>query len=292
MIHLIKKSTIILFILLITFGCANQQKSKLTITVTVLPQKYFAEKIVGDKMNVVCMIPSGSNPEAYDPSPSQLVNLSKSKAFLAVGNLGFELAWLDKLKKNHPNLILFNTSDSIELINDHTGHHNDIHNGHSHVGTDPHTWSSPRSAAIMAKNICKAIISIDPKNKKLYEENLKILLSEIKETDFEISKKLHFIKDRSFLIYHPALTYLARDYGLNQFCVEFNGKEPTPQHLKSLIDIAKKEGVHIIFVQKEFDIKNAQILAEQTNCKIVSIDPLKYDWKESTMEIVNALCNE
>lgn len=279
--------------LIFTTSCINKRTSKPTITVTVLPQKYFADKIAGNKMEISCMIPAGSNPEAYDPSPSQLVNLSKSKAYLAVGNLGFELAWLDKLSKNHPNLKVLNSSDSIKLIiNEDNDTHDHLHNTHSHIGPDPHTWSSPKSARIMAKNIYNAIVSIDPEHKKFYTKNYTDLLLEINTLDVEISKKLYSLKNRSFLIYHPALTYLARDYELNQYSVEFNGKEPTPQHLKTLIEIAKKEKIRVIFVQKEFDVKNAQILAEQANCKIAVIDPLSYNWGKSILDIVNALSNE
>lgn len=279
--------------LIFSTSCINKRTPKPIITVSVMPQKYFAEKIVGNKMEISCMIPAGSNPEAYDPSPSQLVNLNKSRAYLAVGNLGFELAWLDKLSKNHPDLRVVNTSDSIQLIHNADNDPDDhIHNTHSHIGPDPHTWSSPKSALIMAKNIYNAIIAVDPDNQKFYAKNYASLILEIKELDLEVSKKLYQLNNRSFLIYHPALTYLARDYMLNQFSVEFNGKEPTPRHLKTLIEIAKKEKIRVIFVQKEFDVKNAQILAEQAHCKIAVIDPLNYNWGKSIMDIVNALSNE
>ncbi|MEI7677096.1 MAG: zinc ABC transporter substrate-binding protein [Bacteroidales bacterium] len=291
----IKKITYLLFLFIIIFtsSCIQPKKDKMVITVSILPQKYFADKIVGKQIDVMCMVPAGSNPEAYDPSPNQLIQLNKSKAYLAVGNLGFELAWLGKLKQNHPELLIFNTSDSMTLITEidervHL-HKKNVEENHEHIGPDPHIWSSPKSARIMAQNIYKAVISIDPIHQHLYKKNFNSLISEIDTLDRKITEKLSKVKNRSFLIYHPALTYLARDYNLNQLSVEFNGKEPTPQHLQLLIEIARKEDIKVIFVQKEFDVKNASILSKETGSRIVPINPLSYEWAKGLTEIVDAL---
>ncbi|MDD2799418.1 MAG: zinc ABC transporter substrate-binding protein [Bacteroidales bacterium] len=284
-------SVLLFVVVLFSTSCVQPKKSKPTITVSVLPQKYFADQIVGNKMDVMCMIPAGSNPESYDPSPNQLIKLNKSLAYMAVGNLGFELAWLNKLKQNHPELKLVDTSDSISLIivDEHSDTKNPAMIDHNHIGPDPHTWSSPKSSRILATNIYKAVIDIDAKNKKYYTANFTKLLAEIDSTDSQITRKLKMVKNRSFLIYHPALTYLAHDYGLDQYSVEFNGKEPTPQHLKSLINVAQKEKIKVIFVQKEFDVKNAAILAKETGCRVVQIDPLNYKWAKGLTDIVDAL---
>jgi len=275
-------------------SCISGKKDKPVITVTILPLKYFADQIVGNKIDVMCMVPAGSNPESYDPSPNQLVSLSKSKAYLAVGDLGFELAWLNKLQQNQPALKIYKTSKDIHLIDNGkecNESHSHVESG-SHFGPDPHTWSSPKTARVIALNILTAIIDTDPENEKLYRKNFVRLIKEIDQTDSFLSKKLKPLKSRSFLIYHPALTYLARDYGLNQFSVEFNGKEPTPQHLKGLIDVAKKNHIGVIFIQKEFDSKNAQILAQESGCKIAVIDPLSYQWSQGLIKIATVLAGE
>ena len=288
-----KFGILIIAALLIISSCIQPKKEKTTITVSILPQKYFADRIVGNRMEVMCMVPAGSNPEAYDPSPNQLVQLNKSKSYLAVGNLGFEMAWLDKLKQNHPELELINTSGGIQLIQENEkeeGEHNEsAEELHEHVGPDPHIWSSPKSTRIMVQNIYNAIVAIDSTHKKQYSKNLSTLLIEIDSIDRQIAQKLATVKNRSFLIYHPALTYLARDYRLNQFSVEYNGKEPTPQHIKTLINVARKENIKVIFIQKEFDAKNATILAKETGCRVVQINPLNYEWGKELLTIVDAL---
>ena len=95
--------------------------------------------------------------------------------------------------------------------------------------------------------------------------------------------------DHAFMIYHPALSYFARDYGLHQIPIEAGGKEPSPAHLKALIDTCSSENVHVIFVQPEFDRRNAELIAQQTGTRVVDINPLSYDWETEMLNIAQAL---
>lgn len=91
------------------------------------------------------------------------------------------------------------------------------------------------------------------------------------------------------MIFHPNLGYLARDYGLEEISVEYEGKEPPPSRLKYLIDRARKDNIKIIFVQKEYDTKNARAIADEIGARIKIIDPLSEDWESSTLEIIFSL---
>ena len=85
---MIMKKLFFIFILLITFvGCTEKRANndKPTITVTLEPLRYFTSAIAGDKFDVVSMVPEGTSPETYDPTPQQLVSLGKSIAYLRIG---------------------------------------------------------------------------------------------------------------------------------------------------------------------------------------------------------------
>jgi len=272
-------------------GCTNKkEQNKRILTVTIEPQRYFTEKIAGDKFSVVSMVPKGSSPESYDPIPSQLVSLDKSEAYLRIGYIGFELTWFERLKENAPHMLVFDTSAGINLILDSHHHHHSDNEGsnHSLKGIDPHIWNSPINAQIIANNTCKALCSLDKTNEIYYIQRCNKLKQEIKNLD-DTLKVILKNADKSFMIYHPALSYFARDYGLHQICIEEEGKEPSPAHLKELIQTCKKEGVRVIFVQQEFDKNNAELIAKETGTKIVSINPLSYDWKGEMIHIAQAL---
>ena len=290
------KSYILLVLtLLFVVGCNSVVNNKPTVSVTIEPQRYFVEQIVGDVFKVNTIVPAGTSPETYDPTPSQMVSLGKSRLYFKVGYLGFENAWGKTLAENNADVKVVNTSNEISLIEGENldniigGHVH--HEGHSHHGIDPHVWSSPKSALIMAENMLNALVMADVENQKLYRDNFKVLRAEIIETDQKIASLLESAPVKSFIIYHPALAYFARDYNLTQYSIEFEGKSPSPQQLKQMIDFAKEQGIRTIFVQKGFDMKNAESLAKEVGASIHSIDPLSYNWSEELIKIAEILSN-
>ncbi|ADV42798.1 metal ABC transporter solute-binding protein, Zn/Mn family [Bacteroides helcogenes] len=277
---------------------AGKDDAKPVITVTIEPLRYFTEAIAGDCFEVVSMVPKGTSPETYDPTPKQLMDLSRSKAYFRIGYIGFEQSWAGRLADNAPHLQFFDTSQGIELIYDSTHHHHGTNmektansDGHAHPqGVEPHVWNSAVNAQIIATNILNALCTIDKANKDAYTKRYNALRREIAQTDSLIRQTLSTSgADHAFMIYHPALSYFARDYGLHQIPIEAGGKEPSPAHLKNLINICEKEKVHVIFVQPEFDRRNAEIIARQTGTEITDINPLSYDWKTEMLKTARSL---
>ena len=281
------KTLIYLLTLLIMCACGNssQKSEKPIITVTLEPLRYFAEAIAGEHYDVVSMVPKGSSPESYDPSPQQLVALSRSEAYLRIGYIGFEQAWMKKLEANAPDMKVFDTSQGVDLIRG-EGH---WHGDHYHEGgVEPHIWNSTRNAIIIAENIYAALCELDATHQEEYKNRFDTLKETIRRTDENVRTFLENA-DSTFLIYHPALSYFARDYGLKQVSIEDGGKEPSPAQLKALIETCRNENVHTIFVQQEFDQRNAQLIANELGVNIVSINPLSYDWVKEMIRIAEAL---
>ena len=281
------KRLIPILTIFICFACGNtaQKSEKAIITVTIEPLRYFTEAIAGENYQVVSMVPKGSSPESYDPTPQQLVNLSKSQAYFRIGHIGFEQAWMKKLEANCPDMKVYDTSKGIDLIRD-KGH---WHGDHFHEGgVEPHIWNSTQNALIIVDNIYQALCELDTTHQADYKNRLDRLKQSIQQTDAE-TRKLLENADSTFLIYHPALSYFARDYGLKQISIEEGGKEPSPAQLKKLIETCRNENVHTIFVQQEFDQRNAQLIAHELGIDIVSINPLSYDWTEEMLRTAKGL---
>ena len=281
------RKLIYILTLFILSACGNttQKSEKPILTVTLEPLRYFTEAIAGDNYEVVSMVPKGSSPESYDPTPQQLVNLSKSQAYFRIGYIGFEQAWMKKLEANCPNMKVYDTSKGIDLIRD-KGH---WHGDHFHEGgVEPHVWNSTQNALIIADNIYQALCELDSTHQEDYQKRLDVLKQTIRQTDANVHTLLENA-DSTFLIYHPALSYFARDYGLKQVSIEEGGKEPSPAQLKALIETCRNENVHTIFVQQEFDQRNAQLIANELGVNIVSINPLSYDWVKEMIQIAEAL---
>ena len=281
------KKLIYILILLACCACGNtaQKDEKPILTVTLEPLRYFTEALAGDHYQVVSMVPKGNSPESYDPTPQQLVNLSRSQAYLRIGYIGFEQAWMKKLEENNPDMKVFDTSQGVDLIRG-EGH---WHGDHFHEGgVEPHIWNSTRNASVIADNIFAALCELDAAHEADYKHRLDSLKQIISQTDADVRTSLKNA-DSTFLIYHPALSYFARDYGLKQISIEEGGKEPSPAQLKALIEACRKENAHTIFVQQEFDQRNAQLIADELGVNVVSINPLSYDWPEEMLRVAQAL---
>jgi len=284
-----------IFISLLFHACQFNQTDQKIISVTIEPQRYFAEKIAGDKFTIHSVVPAGQSPETYDPAPREMVNIGKSTAYFRIGYIGFEEVWMPAIVENNPQLKVFDMSEGIELIrnlNPHTHHHDhegDLHHHHHHSGVDPHSWSSITGAKMIAWNMLNAFIALDPEHTKYYWNNYGRLMYEIEETEKTIGTMFKGLQERTFIIYHPALTYLAHEYRLNQLCIERDEKEPSPAQLKELIEEAREYKARVVFVQQEFDRKNAELIARETSCRLVSINPLDYNWSQEMIRIATAL---
>lgn len=281
--------TFYIFILLFLLSnCRGKAPSGRIVTVSILPQKYFTERIAGDYVNINVMIPPGMNPATCDLNTTQLKNLYDSDICFAIGNLPFETTHLYPALADREIPLLIRHSDSLQLLETANAHSHG--KGHMHTeSTDPHIWLSPRYALFMSQQILNTLKQKYPEQQSVFEHNYKKLEADIINLAQEADSSLIHHPYKAFLIYHPALTYLARDYGLEQISIENEGKEPNPIHLKNLIDLAKEKNIHLVFIQHQFDVNNAQAIAQAIGGEVVPIDPLNENWLEEMKGLIQKL---
>ena len=276
-----------LFFLLVGCNRVGSGVDTRIITVTISPLKYFVETIGGKDFVVNVMVPPGASPHTYEPMPDQIVGLSKSIAFISDGYLGFELTWMDRFNEINPRMKKLVLADNQDLIFSETAPEGSYEN--QHEGVDPHFWISPVSGRIIAESVKNLLVELYPEHRELYNKNLVSLLDTIDKLDNKAKELLGKLPERSFMIFHPALAYIARDYNLNQIAVEYEGKEPSPSQLKNIIDLGKSTNTKFIIVQKEFDRKYADEIANEIGAKVYVIDPLSEDWPGSVLSIITTL---
>ena len=250
-----------------------------TVTVTISPYKYFVDQIAEGKVDVNVMVSNGNNPETYEPYAQQMMELSKSALYLKVGSIGFEQTWMKKLQDNAPDMKVIDTSVGIKPAKTPGGN------------IDPHVWMSCSNARIIASNILKALSELEPKNKAFFEKNYQSLLSIIDKRDSIIKEGFNKNPDlvRKFVIYHPILTYFARDYQLEQLAIEEEGREPSAAQLKSLIERARKEKIKFCLIQAEFANRNTKTFINESHTKPMDINPLQGDWNWAMQEAAAAV---
>ncbi|CAK8718472.1 ABC transporter substrate-binding protein [Candidatus Electronema halotolerans] len=243
----------------------------LPVLVSILPQKWLAEQVGGDRVHVTALLDKGQEPHGMEPTPEQVTALFRARLYFAIG-LEFERGLLAKVEQAESNVQIVNTAAGIRKIpmTDHADHDHE----HEHGGLDPHVWLDPQNLQKMAAVMAEALAAADPANAAVYQENLQAVSKELRALHEAISKKLAPFKGQSFLVFHPAFGYFAHAYGLRQEAVEIEGKSPAPRQLYALIAKAKKEKVKVIFVQPQFDRKNAETIAQAIGGKAAALDPL------------------
>lgn len=283
----VKYSILSILLLFLMMGCISSSPQKEEcISVTIEPQRYFIEKIGGTDFQVNCVIPSGQSPETYDPTPKQIMQIGQSLAYFRIGYIGFEQAWMSNLEKQNPHMRVFDLSKGMAFVE------NEESDTHHHGSVDPHIWTSMQGARVIARNVRDALIALKPEHQAEYTLRYDSLMQEIADTEREMKLLLKPYKGTSFIIYHPALTYFAREFGLNQLCIELDGKEPSPAQLKELIETARASQAKVVFVQQEFDQKNAELIAQETGCRLVRINPLAYDWRKEMVNLAKILAGD
>lgn len=270
---------------LLTGSCnrSADHGEKPIITVSIEPQRWMLERIAGDRIDVNCLMAHGGNPESYEPSFADLAKLESSSGYIKVGHLPFEETLIDRIHSNRPDLQIIDSSESIELINDDHGH------GHEH-GIDPHVWNSPRNARIMAGNMLRAVKNIDPDGAAAYEANYAALIASIDSVDALCATILAPASGETFIVWHPSLSYFARDYGLHQLSVGAEGKEHSVDDTRDIVNHIAEHGASVFLVQKDFDTSKAEVIAKSGgNIRVRTINPLNYDWDTELVETARAI---
>ena len=284
-----QKTAKMIFILglCVVFHKIAYAEGKIDVFVSIAPQKYFVEKIAQTQVEVSVMVQPGASPATYEPKPKQMIALSKTKIYFAIG-VPFERVWLKKIAVVNPKMQIINSQNGITKIPMETYHQ---HERKHHKGTynnivhDPHIWLSPNLVKIQARNILNALLVLNQGNKSVYRAGYKKFIAEIESLDVELKKNFTGKKETKFMVFHPSWGYFAREYGLKQIPVEIEGKDPKPADLVRLIKLANTLNIKMIFVQPQFSDASAGVIAQGIGGQIAFADPLALNWADNLRQV-------
>ena len=289
---------VITAMLALSTGCKSGDKDERPVlVVSIEPQRHMLEQLAGDNFRIVTMMPSGNNPETYEPSPAKRMALEDAKAYFTTGNLIFE----DNLFLATKDTSLFvDTSNGLELIygtHSHSGEHagflpGDLGEEDEHHLADPHIWSSVKNARHMAQVMTSALLRIDPDHSEEYMTRLDSYDAHLDSLDGVFADKLANINNRHFLVWHPSLSYFARDYDLKQIAVGSEMKEASAEHLGKLLEIAKANKVNTFIYQCELDTRHVDLISASLDAKVLPFNGLDYNWESELTKIVDGLSKQ
>lgn len=256
----------------ITMGFAQEHK----FLVSIPPQKYLLERIVGDGFSIQVLMPPGKDIEDFEPSPQQVLQAVNSRMFITTGLQGEE-RWVTKLKRLNPKLEIVNNSSGISFESNYKSGAGQ----RGGDGMDPHYWTSPSNGIIMAGHILRAVSRMFPERHDQFEKAYNFLIRDLENLDHEISDRLSNYKGRKFFVFHPSWGYFASRYKLFQIAVEQHGSDPGTKSFIKLIDMAKNEHIKSLFVQSGHFPRSARVMAGEIGAQVVETSPLAENYIES-----------
>lgn len=245
------------------------------VAVSVPPLGWFVRAVGGDLVDVTVLVPPGASPAVYEPTVSQLRSLDRAELWIAVGHprFPFERAWEDRLTGGRPDLRVVGAGA-----------------GCRHEPADPHLWTSPACARRLVERIARALTEVRPSAADSVRAGRRRALASVEAVDRDLRRRLEPHRGRAFLVVHPALGYLARDYGLDQMAIQRGGTEPNAAELDRLVRMARQRGIRHVFVQPQFSREAAAAVAGALpEGEVVVVDPLSGDWPAALREIGRAL---
>ena len=248
---------------------------KLSVYVTIPPQKFFVESIGGERVVAHVLIDEGQSPHTFEPTPHQMIALAKADIFFEIG-LPFEKRLSQKVAEINKEMIIVDTSSGVSFLTTGSGEHRDGH-PHDHL-SDAHTWMDPLNVKIEAENIANALKKRDPSHRGYSDANLKVFLSNIDRLNSEIKDRLMPYEGKVIYTYHPAFGYYTKAYGLVQMAIEKEGKEPGAKDLIKLIEYARERDIRTIFIEPQFLDQYAEKIADSINGEVVKLNPLAEDY--------------
>ncbi|MBN3034001.1 MAG: zinc ABC transporter substrate-binding protein [Bacteroidales bacterium] len=263
-----------LALFLIMESCApqKQETDKPVVTVSILPLKYFVTHLGGDMFDIQVLIPPGASPEHFEPTPRQIAMLAGSIIYFTAGTEMIEQPWMEKIIVNSPDLEMVNFADHVDTR-----------------GSDPHIWMSVSQARTMSIIIREKLSAALPSHRDFFTARLNDFMKATDTLENRIRQRLDSLRCRKFIIYHPALTSFAIDFGLEQIALEEEGKEPSPKKMLEVVERGKAEGISVVVVQKQFDTVRAGNVADEIGAALVVIDPLDENWASQLLHIADQI---
>ena len=271
----------------VTVACGRTiTDTRPVLVVSLEPQCYLLEQIAGDEFRIITLLPNGENPEIFEPSMAKRMEVDNCEVYFTIGYLPFEE---NIASSSNGKVKIVKTTDGIKPE---FGTHCSHHHGYSHHihDVDPHMWTSVRNARQMCSVMKESLQAINPDSADIYELRFRRFDSHLDSLDNAFSQRLGTVKDRPFMVWHPSLTYFARDYDLRQISVSQYNKENSMIELRNVIDSACAAGAKVFFSQRDYDARQAITIATNIGARLVAVNPCSYSWEYELNNIVDELC--
>ncbi len=269
-----RKISILITILLLSFSNYGYAAKKVKVVASTTDIASIAKEIGKDKISISSLASGKSDPHYVEVLPSYMRKVSKADLYLKVGmSLDF---WADLIIEGSRNskLYIADCSDGITPL-EVPKQQVDASMGDVHPEGNPHYQLDPENGHIIAGNIYKALVAVDPENDGFYKANLDAFNKKLDEKIKEWKQKAAPLRGMEVITYHKSWSYFSRAFGIKIIdTVEPKpGIEPTPSHTKELINLIKTRNIPLIIKEPYYSNRAPNTIARATGIKVLQLPP-------------------
>jgi zinc transport system substrate-binding protein len=247
--------------------------SKPLIVTTIYPLYDFTKQIVGDKADIVLLVPPGAEPHDWEPAPTDILTIKKATVFIYNG-AGME-GWVDKLDSSVlADKKVVKASDFVNVM---TAQFTEEGEPSTDGSVDPHIWLDPVNAQAIVSGITNALAAADSDNAEFYTNNSNNYIAQLEELNQEYSQALSQASSKQFVTSHAAFGYMAQRYGLQQIAIMglSPDAEPTPARMAEIIQHVKDNQIKYIFFETLISPKLSEVIASESNAQTLVLNPIE-----------------
>ncbi|HEY8369067.1 MAG TPA: zinc ABC transporter substrate-binding protein [Thermodesulfobacteriota bacterium] len=250
-------------------GAVAADPGRVDVVATVYPLAEWAQRVGGDAVAVTNLIPAGSDPHDFEPTPADLRRLREADVVLTLG-LGFQPAIDRALRTAPPGQVRLVATEGLPLPGAAEGDDDHASGGrHDHgddLPGDPHVWLDPVLAKSIVGRIADALGAADPTGAAAYAANARAYQEKLDDLHARYARTLASCAHRDLVTSHAAFGYLAARYGLHQMPIQGLSPEaePTPRRLAELAAFVRRRGIRYVFTETVVDPRVAETLARES----------------------------
>lgn len=279
-------------------GVKNYQRSLIVFVLVVVSFLYFGEKedktqeenkpvlvasnyalydilthVAPKDFKVVDLLPFGVDPHGFEPTPKTMATLENATLFFYSSD---ELEpWSAHISQN---IHRFGVASSLQLREiDEDEMHEEHEEHHHHEGRfDPHYWLDPANMIILTQTISKELQKKFPKHKKIFIQNEKAYIAQLKELDKEYKKSLAQCQKHTIVVTHNAFGYMAQRYNFEVESLMGLSSEaqPSPKDVTKILNEVKSKGLHVVFGESFANQKTIKSIANDLDVRLETLQPL------------------
>jgi zinc transport system substrate-binding protein len=265
-------------------GCGDDNASandgKVDVVATIFPLADVTRQIGGEHVHVATLLGAGQTPHEFQQTAAHKKALARADLVVRVG-MGVDGWAVRALGRSGAEVLTLSDDGSFldapaaEHEHEHENHAAHEDNGHAHGDGDPHVWLDPVFMQHFAGKIAEALIALDPEHESDYRANLEIYLAQLRQLDQDYRQRLAGAARKHFVTFHPAFSYVAARYGLEQMSI--HGPDASgygPRRLQEVIDFIREHDVAAIFIEPQFPRDRLDELARRSGVEVGVLDPL------------------